>query len=125
MAKTATDPIIDGPIEGGVNTELEYTFLSFDLENHDIKYRVIWGDGTEETTIFYPNATTVPLKHTWNKVGNYKIRAMAIDEYDAESNRSEFNIVIPRNKIFNFKLLEMVFERFPNIFPLIQKLFGY
>ena len=85
-------------------------------------YTFYWDDGTEETTELHPNGTTVTIKHMWNKVGDYTIRVKAIDEHKAESNWSEFTITIPRNKIFNLKLLDMLFSRFPNAFPILQKL---
>jgi hypothetical protein len=120
-----TDPIIEGPPSGGVDKEYEFTFFSTDPENHDIKYVVKWGDGTEETTDLMPNATTATLSHTWNKVGEKTIQAMAIDEHNAESDWSTFTITIPRNKVFNFKLLELLFTRFPNAFPILRQLISW
>jgi hypothetical protein len=117
-----TDPIINGPTTGGKNKIYNFTFMSTDLENHSIKYQVKWGDGSEDTTELLPNGTTATLSHSWDKVGDKTIQARAIDQYGLMSDWSTFTITIPRNKIFNLKLLELLFSHFPSLFPLLQKL---
>ena len=119
-----TDPIIDGPPIGGVNKEYEFTFVSTDAEDHDIQYRVRWNDGTEETTDLLPNGTIATLSHVWKNEKEYTIQARAIDEHGAFSDWSTHTITIPRNKVFNLKLLDMLFARFPNAFPILRQLLG-
>ena len=119
-----TDPTIDGPTKGGINVLYHFTFMSIDPEGHSIKYHVKWGDGKENFTSFYPSGTTVELSHVWKKDKTYTIQAWAIDEYGATSNMSTHTIVIPRNKVFIFKLLDLLFTRFPNAFPMIQQFLG-
>ena len=51
---------------------------------------------------------------------------MAIDEYDEESEWSEHEILIPRNRAVDNDniILSWLFERFPRLFQLLRYLFG-
>ena len=117
-------PIIDGPTSGKAGTEYEYTFSATDPNDHDVKYYVDWDDGTTEETTFHGSGEIVTLNHTWNKQRTYIIKAKAEDIFGESSNWSEFEVTMPRNKAFNFNLLEWLFERFPNAFPILKQLLG-
>ena len=110
-------PEINGPDKGIPDTSYEYGFTSVDPEGHDIaEYIVNWGDGTGEETIVGPFESGVEVfaNHSWDEKLTYTIQAKAKDVYGAESNWSEFEVTIPRNKSFNFNfnLLSWLFERF-------------
>jgi hypothetical protein len=119
-----TEPEINGPTEGGINKDYDFTFYSEDPDGHDIKYTVRWGDGSEDETDFVPNATTATLSHSWEDDRTYTIQAKATDEHGEFSDWSTHSIVIPRSKVFNFKLLELFFSRFPYAFPILRQLIG-
>lgn len=77
-----TKPTIKGPITGSKGEQLEYSFKSKDLNGHDIKYNIDWGDGMEtEWTDFHPSDETVIVKHAYNHQGIYSIKANAVDLY--------------------------------------------
>lgn len=122
-----TNPMIDGPPSGVKNQKYNFTFVSTDAENHTIKYLINWNDGGGiEETNYYSNGTVVTVSHSWSNNGEKKIRAMSVDQYSATTNQwSEFTFNVPRNKASNFKLLELLFARFPNSFLIIQKLLGW
>jgi len=84
-------PIIDGPINGEVSIEYEYTFNATDPEGHDVYYYVDWGDSTN-TGWFgpYSSGREVMLSHTWDEKGDYVIKAKALDLKGAESDWSSF-----------------------------------
>jgi hypothetical protein len=118
-----TDPKIKGPQSKSRNWIYKFTFMSTDSENHTIQYLVDWDDGTEDLTDFYSSGEEVTLSHSWDSHGLKRIRAKAIDELGAESNWSELLFSVP--KTFNFQLFELLFARFPNIFPILRLLFEY
>jgi hypothetical protein len=118
-----TAPIIDGPKEGVAGTELCWTFHSEDDNGDDVKYIIDWGDGNTEETDFGPECTPVEVCHTYEKKGNYVIKATAEDETGLVSDESTFDVKIPRSRTVNHPLLRF-FERFPNAFPILRQLLG-
>jgi hypothetical protein len=123
-----TPPEIDGPSEGKVDVEYNFTFVSDDINNDSIKYEIDWDGDLEvdETTDFYPHAEPVTRSHSWPEKKKFTIRIRAIDEYDAASDWSEHEINIPRSRSVevNYNIFNWLFERFPNMFPLLRYLFG-
>ena len=115
-----SDPIIDGPHHGVKDQEYTFIFMSTNPENYSVQYHVKWGDGTKNITEFYPSGEPVTLNHSWNSNGKKLIQARvrAIDEYGPVSGWSIFEFTVPRNKVFNLNLFELLFTRF----PLLQRL---
>ena len=72
---------IEGPMPGQINTELSFTFSSYDLENDMIRFLVDWGDGTEETTEYYNPGESVTLSHQWSAPGTFNIWFESEDEF--------------------------------------------
>ena len=88
-------PSISGPSFSKKNILNDFTFVSSDLNGHDIKYFIDWDDGQTEWTDFYKSDEEVTLSHTWSEQGNYFIKVKAKDIYDSESQLSEpFNVKI-------------------------------
>ena len=117
-------PEIDGPPTGKPKTEYEYNFSAIDPNDHDVKYYVDWDDGNTEETTFYGSGGIATLSHIWNKKGTYIIKAKAEDIFGKSSNWSEFEVNIPRYKASNYNVIEWLFERFPNAFPILRQLLG-
>jgi len=87
-------PIINGPAEGVVNVEYEFSFEAADPDGNDIYYYIIWGDGGVEEWIGpYESGEEVKVNHTWTSVGDFNIKAKAKDIYDSESNWSEASTI--------------------------------
>jgi len=112
--------IINGPTYGKVGVEYTYTFNATDEDGHPFRFHVNWGDGTEETTDLYPNATIVTLSHSWDTKGTYIIRAIAIDEHGAEGPTGDLTVTMPRDKATNNMLFWRLLERF----PLLERFFN-
>ena len=53
----------------------------------------------------------------------FKIKAKAIDTNDDESDWTEVEITIPRNRQKNNFLLKYVLERFPNLYLVLKQIF--
>jgi parallel beta-helix repeat protein len=112
-------PMIDGPLNGKIKTEYEFTFHSSDPDGNDVSYYIEWGDGTNTGWIGpYAHCTNVTVSHGWNSIGTYPIRCKAKDVYDSESEWSELQVTMPKNKMINFYflILNWLFERLSTFF---------
>ena len=127
-------PDIEGPTVKPVPRPLpkqgepiNYTFKSTDPDGHDVYYYIDWGDGSCEDWFGpFESGEEVTRNHTWNEKSTYDIRAKAKDIYGEESDWGYLEIIIPKDKTFNFNfnLLSWLFERFPNAFPIFRFLLG-
>jgi hypothetical protein len=91
-------------------------------------YEIDW-DGdfeVDETTDFYPHAQEVTRSYSWEERDVYTIMIRAVDEYGEHSDWSEHEINIPRSRSVegNYNIFNFLFERFPNLLPLIRYIFG-
>jgi hypothetical protein len=114
------EPKIDGPTNGNYGTEYDYTFNATDPDEDSVMYFVDWGDNNTEWTEYSNSGEEITLKHTWIEEGTYIIKAKAKDVYEAESNWSEFEIEIPRNKANTNLLYYWLLEHF----PILERLLG-
>lgn len=120
-------PMITGETNGNVGTEYTYTLSTTDPEDHNLYYYVKWGDETTSGWIGkYASGETVKLKHIWQTQGTFTIEIKAKDIYGAEGDWGALVVTMPKNKafIFNFPLLNWLFERFPNAFPILRYVMG-
>ena len=118
-----TPPDIDGPSEGIAGEELCWTFHSSDENGDMVKYFIDWGDGTTNETALSEQCTPVEVCHTYEK-GDFTITAYAEDETGLVSGSSTFDVVIPRTRSVYHPMLSRLFERFPNVFPILRQLLG-
>ncbi|KYK32057.1 MAG: hypothetical protein AYK22_00420 [Thermoplasmatales archaeon SG8-52-3] len=118
-----TPPDIDGPGEGPADTEICWTFHSSDENGDLVKYFIDWGDGTSDETDYNNPCSPVEVCHTYAK-GEYTITAYAEDETGLQSGSSTFDIIIPRARSVYHPLVVRLFERFPNVFPILRQLLG-
>ena len=119
-------PTITGETEGKKGEEIEYKFLATDPDGFEISYLVDWGDNTtSDWTEYVASGTEIALKHTWDTKDDYQIKCKVRDLAHNESDWETLDITIPKNKAinFNFILLEWIFNRFPNAFPVLRHLF--
>lgn len=119
-----TPPDIDGPREGPAGEEICWTFHSDDENGDMVKYFIDWGDETSDETVLSEPCTPVEVCHTYAEQGDYTITAYAEDETGLKSGSSTFDVVIPRTRSVYHPLIVRLFERFPNIFPILRQLFG-
>ncbi|MCK4348791.1 MAG: hypothetical protein KAW47_09265, partial [Thermoplasmatales archaeon] len=120
-------PEITGPSEGIFGEEYNYNFTIEDPDGGELFLYVEWGDEQIEEWIGpYLSGDTIMLSHTWGEKGDYVITAKVKDVLDAEGPEGTLEISMPKNKAFNFNvnLLEWLFERFPNAFPILRHVLG-
>jgi len=123
---------IDGPSMGVAGKKYEYTFVSTDPDGHDIYYRVEWDDGQNTGWLGpYSSGEQITLNHSWNKKGEYWIKAWAKDTLDGKSQQASFRFTVLKNAksqqtnqryidTFIIRILEMITNRFPKIQNLIN-----
>jgi len=89
-------PEINGPTEGDIGRQIDFTFTTTDPGNSDVYYWVEWGDGNHEEWVGpCSSGSIVNLSHTYNDQGNFSITAKAKNTFGSESSWSEpFVIVI-------------------------------
>lgn len=119
-------PTIDGPTTVKVNEPIDYTFSAIDSENDGLYYWIDWcGEGhCGQWQGPYASGKEVTFNHTWETAGKYIMKAKVKDFYDNESDWTEFELTVPRNKIFHYSFLEQLFIRFPHTFQIFKKIIG-
>jgi hypothetical protein len=112
----------DGPNSGDAGESYTYESTTTDPEGDKISFLFDWGDGTySQWTDFKNSGEVASASHSWSKSGDYEIRVKAKDEHGVLSEWSDsLSISLPRNRLNQFAILEKIWERFPNAFPLLQ-----
>jgi parallel beta-helix repeat protein len=117
-------PTINGPTNGKPGVDYDYSFATTDSDGDYVWYHIGWGD-KEIIYIYgpYPSDEEITLSYNWTNKGTYLITCWARDSYDAESNTTTFEVIIPRVKaVTSSMLLLRILERFPLLQKLIQQL---
>jgi hypothetical protein len=123
--KPPNAPTIDGPSSGKVGKNYKFTVNAVDPNDDDVRYIIDMDDDTIININYKPSGVDVMVNYTWRAKGNYTIKAKAVDTYGAESNWSEFEVEIPRNRNVHHPIILILFERFPNLFPILQQLLRF
>jgi hypothetical protein len=122
-----SSPTIDGLVNGKINVQYHYAVNAVDPDGDDVYYYVNWGDMTNTGWVgSFVSGVDVIVNHTWTKKGIYTIKAKAKDIYGAESDWGTLAITMPASFNIPIQLFwEKIFERFPNVFPILRYLSGY
>jgi len=117
-------PTIDGPKNGRVGIEYEYTFNTTDDDGDDVIYYVDWGDDSpiEIVVPTGPDGTEAKASHKWNKQGTYGIKAKTKGASGLISEWSEpYPVTMPRNRAVTSPFLNFL-QNHLNLFPILQRL---
>jgi hypothetical protein len=117
-------PIVDGPRSGFIGHVYDYRLNATDPEGHYISYYVDWGDGSN-TGWFGPfhSGTEASISHSWDAEQTYSMKVKVKDQFDAESDWTTIEVMIPKNKIVS--VIYCFLQSHPNIFPILRYLFGF
>jgi len=113
-----------GPTQGKPGIEYSYSSSTSDPNGDQIYYWFDWGDGNSSGWLgLYDTGSECVANHTWKAKGNYTIRVKAKDIHNAESDWATLSIAMPStsNKPMH-QVLELLFQRFPQVFPLLRHL---
>jgi rhodanese-related sulfurtransferase len=119
-------PTIEGPTTVKVRQSIDYTFSTTDAEDDGVYYWIDFcGHGhCGEWIGPFSSTEKVTFNHTWERKGNYTMKAKVKDFYDNESDWTYFELTVPRDKVYTYDLLERLFNRFPNAFTFLKHLLG-
>jgi hypothetical protein len=114
-------PDISVPQKIRKGREYEIIFSSTDPDDDDVKYFIDWGDGNTFESEYFVSGADAKIKHTWVEKGNFIIEAYAVDIYNAESEVSTNEVIVPKSRepYSHFDLLSKFFSFFSNIFDVI------
>jgi len=116
-------PYITGPTSVKAKTAYLWNFTAIDPENNDIFYRIDWGDGTITDWIgSYHSGEIMRQSHVYMYKGEYQIKAKAKDIYNNEGDWGTLPIYVPisYNRPLLVGLWDLLFEQFPNAFPILR-----
>ena len=113
-------PKMNGPSEVAVNEEVTITVYASDPDGDQVYFQMDWGDSPIIWDGPYDSGEVVEYKHTFTEPGEFKISVKAKDTHDAESDWTEMNLVVPRNKLRSNILLYNFLERFSDLFPILR-----
>ncbi len=118
-------PDIDGPIRGPVGEEIDLVFTTTDPEKDKVCFNIRWGDGEEiAETDWYNSGEPATISHIWEIKSLYLVEVRAKDTFGLWSEWASYKIKIPRYKASNYGLYELLFYRFPNLFPILRLIIG-
>jgi hypothetical protein len=126
------NPTIKGPSWGLGGKKYDFTFISSDPNGHNIYYKIDWDDDSNTGWIGpFNSGEVISLNHSWNKKGEYLIKAWAKDIFGGESGQASFRIKIltndkslQKNKGYNNQLFIQLLEKLIDRFPLLERLFN-
>jgi chitodextrinase len=98
-------PTIVGPDFGHAKISYEYLLFATDPDNDTLRYVLDWGDGTFDTSSFYPSGYHFFTRHTWIRFGFYTLQIYAYDPNNATSELSEMTVLIDVQYVGNLGYL--------------------
>jgi hypothetical protein len=129
-----------GSSRGKPGKSYTFTTTSQDWDNDKIQYGWDWNGDKEvdQWTGFFNSGETCEISHTWNESGSFAIRVIAMDEkgftngyhLDENGELSFWSDPLPFSTPLSYdkpipQFLDLLFERFPNAFPLLRQQLGY
>jgi hypothetical protein len=115
-----TTPEITGPISGIPDNSYKYSFKSYSVGDKKIEYHIDWGDSETTHTGLCPSGESEDRWHSWNRIGNYKVKAYATDEDGLSSDTGTLSVTIPRGKLPFNSIILRILDRFPRAFPILK-----
>ena len=117
-------PKIRGPTGVPPGT-YEYTFNATDPDGDNVSYIIDWGDTNAEETAFYASGEEVTVVHTYLIMGAYIVCSRAKDIHGAVGPEGYTPVIILRNRHMINAIFFQFIERFPNLFPILQKILSF
>ncbi len=120
-------PTINGPASGAPGKAYLFRMQTTDADGDSVYYFIDWGDNTTTDWIGpYNSGAEATTTHTWSEQGTFTVKVKAKDVPGDESDWGTLDIVMPKDYRFSLQMfLQHLFERFPNLFPILRYLMGY
>jgi hypothetical protein len=116
-----------GTSSGRIKLVYTYTTSTTDSNGDQVYYMWDWGDGNGSGWLGpYSSGVIFEAKYTWNIKGSYNIKVKAKDIHGLESDWSDsLPVTMPYSYKLLLQFLELLFQRFPNAFPILRQLLDY
>lgn len=98
-------PSFSGPKEGNRNISYVFTVMTTDPDNDDVQYVILWGDGSQNTSVFSGSGHSIQMAHQWSSLGFYIVRIYAVDPGNATSEENAFVMAIDVQYVGNLGYL--------------------
>jgi hypothetical protein len=120
-------PTLTGQKRGKVGTNYTFSASTVDVNGDDVYFFIEWGDGTNSSWVGpFSSGAIAEIDHAWDEKGTYTVMVKAKDVYGIESSWGSLTVVMPFEYKSSFSgFLQHLFERFPNMFPILRHLMGY
>jgi hypothetical protein len=120
-------PVLTGPTNGVINQDYAFSVVTTEPDGEDVYYFIDWGDSQADEWVGpYNSGATAAITHQWVEKGNYTIRAKAKDVFGLESDWATLTVTMPYSYDKPIpQFLELLFQRFPHVFPILRQLLGY
>jgi hypothetical protein len=110
-----------GSSRGKIGEEYTFSTSTSDSDGDDVYYKWDWGDGN-----FSDWLSTTQATYSWSYEAHFEVRVMAQDEHGGES---EWSDPLPFSTPYSYTkplllFLDLLFQRFPNTFPILRQLMG-
>jgi chitodextrinase len=87
-------PTFSGPLEGNRNVSYVFSAVTTDPDNDDVRYIIIWGDGSQNTSPLFKSGHSIQILHQWRSLGFYTVQVYAQDPSNATSEMYEVRVSI-------------------------------
>jgi len=114
-----------GSSSGKPGISYSYSSSSIDPDGNQVYLMFDWGDGTNTGWIGPFSSGYVDTEsHIWTAKGAYSVKVQAKDTKDAVSIWSDpLPITMPYSYKPMLPFFELLFQRFPNVFPILRQMF--
>jgi len=87
-------PTISGLLDGNRNISYVFTVVTTDPDNDNVRYTIVWGDGSQNTSPLLKSGQSIETLHQWSSLGFYTVRVSAQDSSNATSEMYEVRVLI-------------------------------
>jgi PKD repeat protein len=87
-------PSFTGPKGGNLNISYAFNITTTDPNNENVQYVVIWGDGSQNTSLFVGSGQHVQMTHHWRLLGFYMIQVYAVNAENLSSQELDVQMAI-------------------------------
>jgi outer membrane protein assembly factor BamB len=106
-------PTIQGTTNGKTGETYTYRISGTDPDNDDVFLFVDWGDSSDSGWQGpYSSGSSIELSHSWSERASFTVKAKTKDEHDLESAWTSLEVTMPKNRFFQFSLMEWLQNHF-------------
>jgi len=115
-----SSPSVNGPTDGNIGTQYEYTISSTDQDDDPVYYSVDWDDENIQEWIGpYDSGEEITLEHSWDRRGSYNVKVKANDVWGSQSDWTTISVSMPKNKQLTNRPILRLLSQLLDFLPLL------